>query len=71
MSDQWRDVVEQERRAREQRVTQDKYHGTQEMYRLEQDAAREGHFHGEASEAPPPSLLGKIKRTVMAILGRS
>jgi hypothetical protein len=44
-SDGWRNVVEQEQRAREERVAHEK--GTQEVYRLEQDAAREGHFQGE------------------------
>jgi hypothetical protein len=69
MSDQWRDVVEQEQRQREQRVAQDKYHGTQEMYRLEQDAAREGHFEGEPAEAP--GFLAKVKRALMRLLGKS
>jgi len=68
MSDQWRDVVEQEQRQREQRVAQDKYHGTQEMYRLEQDAAREGNFEGEPVEAP--GLLAKIRRALMGLLGK-
>jgi hypothetical protein len=68
--DQWRDVVEQQQRQREQRMAQDKYHPTQEVYHLEQNAAHEGHFHGEASEAPPPGLLGKIKRAIMRFLGR-
>ncbi len=67
-NDGWRSVVEQEQRARDQRIAQDKYHATQETYRLEQDAAHEGHFHGEA---PPPSLLAKITRTLMRLLGRS
>lgn len=70
MSDQWRDVVEQEQRQREQRVAKDKFHGTQEVVRLEQDAASEGHFHGEAPETPPPGLIGKIKQAIMRLLGK-
>ena len=69
-SDGWRNVVEQEKRAREQRIAQDKYHGTQEMYHLEQDAAHEGHFHGEAPEITQPGLLGKIKQAVMRLFRR-
>jgi hypothetical protein len=71
MSDQWRDVVEQEQRAREQRVAKDKYHGTQEVVRLEQDAAQEGQFLGEAPETPPPGLIGQIKQAIMRLLGKS
>jgi hypothetical protein len=70
MSDQWRDVVEQEKRQRDQRVAQDKYHGTQEMYRLEQDAAHEGHFHGAAPEMSQPGLLARIKSALMRLLKR-
>ena len=68
-SDPWRDVVEQEQRQREQRMAQDKYHPTQEVYHLEQNAAREGRFQGEAAEAP--GLLAKFKRALMGLLGRS
>jgi hypothetical protein len=67
-SDGWRNVVEQEQRSREQRATQGK--GTQEVYRLEQDAAREGHFQGEAPEAQP-GLLAKIKQAIIGLFGRS
>jgi len=67
-NDDWRNVVEQEQRARDQRLAQDKGHGTKEMYRIEQDSAREGHFQGEAQ---PPSLLAKIKQAIMRLFGRS
>jgi hypothetical protein len=66
-NDGLRNVVEQEQRAREQRLAQEKGHGTKEMYRLEQDAAREGHFHGEAQ---PPGLVAKIKQAIMGLFGR-
>lgn len=66
-NDDWRNVVEQEQRARDQRLAQDKGHGTKEMYRIEQDSAREGHFHGEDT----PGLLAKIKHAIMGLLGRS
>jgi hypothetical protein len=70
MSDQWRNVVEQEQRQREQRMAQDKYHPTQEVYHLEQNAAHEGQFHGEPVEAPP-GLIAKIRQAIMKLFGRS
>jgi|FLYN01.1.fsa_nt_gi hypothetical protein len=69
-SDEWRNVVEQEQRAREQRMAQDKYHGTQEMYHLEQGAAREGQFHGEPVEAASLGFLGKLVRKIKGIVRR-
>ena len=68
MSDQWRDVVEQEQRQRDQRAA--KYHGTEEVVRLEQDAARDGHLPPGHEGESTPGLLARIKKAIMGIFGK-